>query len=195
MSVVGGEAAPDAATDASIVARVAEGDLAAEDAFVRKYQRGVRVLVRRHCRPNDPIAEDLVQDVLTRVLERLRAGAIRDASALPSYVQATVAHATSAEFRSRRSIEASETLDQIAGDDAPEAQLSASQLRQLVATLLERLPVPRDREVLSRFYLQEQDKADVCRALGIDSEHFHRVVHRARGRFRDMLFEAGIRSS
>ena len=85
--------------------------------------------------------------------------------------------------------------DEIAGDDAPETQLSASQLRQLVATLLERLTVPRDREVLSRFYLQEQDKADVCRALGIDSEHFHRVVHRARGRFRDMLFEAGIRSS
>jgi RNA polymerase sigma-70 factor (ECF subfamily) len=54
-----------AGVDADLVARIAAGDRSAEASFVRRFGRGVRALVRRHCRPGDPIVEDLVQDVLT----------------------------------------------------------------------------------------------------------------------------------
>jgi len=190
-----GQAVLEAPKDADVVARIAAGDRTAEVDFIRKYERGVRILVRRHCRANDPIAEDLAQEVLAHVLERLRAGAVRDAAALPAYVQATIVYTTRAEYRSRRPTEPASELDEIASEENPVNRLTSSQLSQLLNTLLQQLPVARDREILMRFYLSEQDKDDVCRELGIDSSHFHRVVFRARERFRSLLQKAGIQGA
>lgn len=192
MSVGEGQATVQAHAATDLVARIAAGDRAAEREFVRSYERGVRALVRRHCRPNDPIVDDLAQEVLTRVLERLRAGAIRDAAALPAYVQATIVYTTSAEYRSRRPTESAALIDELPGDENPAERASSNELAVLLRKLLEQLPVARDREILVRFYLDEQDKDDVCRQLGIDASHFHRVVFRARERFRHLLDAAGI---
>jgi RNA polymerase sigma-70 factor (ECF subfamily) len=195
MSAAGENAAEALWADAEIVARIAGGDRAAETHFVRKYQRGVSSLVRRHCRPNDPVVEDLVQDVLAAVLERLRAGAVTDAGALPAYIQAAIVRATSAEYRSRRTTVPSAVLEQVPSEECPTEHLSTRQLSELLATLLNQLPVLRDRELLARFYLDEDDKEEVCRRLDIDAAHFHRVVFRARERFRDLLLRAGIGSA
>jgi RNA polymerase sigma-70 factor (ECF subfamily) len=192
MSVGEGHAAVSVAAPTDLVARIAAGDRRAEQEFVRSYERGVRALVRRHCRPNDPIVDDLAQDVLARVLERLRAGAIRDPAALPAYVQATIVYATSAEYRSRRATEPAALIDDLPSDDNPSERASSNQLAGLLRSLLAQLPVARDREILVRFYLEEQDKDEVCRGLGIDASHFHRVVFRARERFRALLDGAGI---
>lgn len=188
-SAVGAGAAAD------LVARIAAGERAAEIEFVRTYERGVRAIVRRHCRPADPIAEDLAQDVLMRVLERLRAGAIRDAAALPAYIQATIVYATSAEYRSRHATEPASAIEALAAPDDPPERCAGGQLAELMRALLRQLPVARDREILARFYLDEQDKDDVCRQLDIDAAHFHRVVFRARERFRALLDQAGIRET
>ena len=179
-------------TTADMVSRVHAGDRAAEREFVAQYQRGVRVLVRRHCRPGDPIVEDLVQDVLARVLERLRAGALHDAAALAGYVQKTVVHATSAEYRRRRASEPIAAIEELPAREDPVQHLDAEQLARTVRTVLVEMPVERDREVLRRFYLDEQDKDEVCRVLDIDAAHFHRVLFRARNRFRELLCRAGI---
>ncbi|HEY0232436.1 MAG TPA: sigma-70 family RNA polymerase sigma factor [Dokdonella sp.] len=181
--------------DADIVARIAAGDRLAEAEFVRKYERGVHVLVRRHCRPNDPVAQDLAQEVLARVLERLRAGAIRDAASLPAYVRSTIVYTTNAEYRSRRTAEPASLLDELASDDNPVERVSSHELSHVLKSLLAQLPVARDREILVRFYLDEQDKDDVCRQLKIDASHFHRVVFRARERFRELLQRSGIEST
>lgn len=61
-----------------------------------------------------------------------------------------------------------------------------------IATLLGELSVPRDRELLRRFYLLEHDRDQVCAALGIDPGHFHRVIHRARQRFGEILARHGL---
>ena len=175
-----------------IVARIAGGDRTAESEFVRRFERGVRALVRRHCRPGDPIVDDLVQDVLTGVIERLRTGAIRDSGALAGYVQAAAVYATTAEYRRRRPTQSDATIENLADGDTPTARLEATQLSTMLRTLLAEMPVARDREILARFYLDEQDKDDVCRALDIDPAHFHRVVFRARERFRTLLEQAGI---
>lgn len=180
-----------------LVTRIAAGDREAEDEFVRRYARGVQVLVARRCRSGDPIVEDIVQDVLARVLERLRAGAIRDAAALPAYIQTTIAHAATAEYRARRQTEPVEAIDALAVADSDSIvdKISASQLQSALHALLAELGVERDREVLRRFYLDEHDKEKVCRELGIDAAHFHRVVFRARERFRALLERAGLTGS
>ncbi len=181
-------------TEHSLMSRIAGGDRQAETAFVRQFERGVRVLVRRHCRPGDPIVDDLVQDVLSGVLERLRAGAIQDPGALPAYVQSAVIYATSAEYRRRRPMQSEVAIEQIPDVETPGSRFDATQLADLLRELLAGMSIARDREILRRFYLEEEDKDSVCRALAIDPSHFHRVMFRARERLRAMAELAGIRS-
>lgn len=176
----------------TLLTLIANGDRAAENEFIRRFQRGVRALVRRRCRHGDPIVEDLVQDVLARVLQRLRAGAVRDVAAFPAYLQTVVVHATSAEYRARRNMESSDALDALVGEKCPAEQADRTEVNAAVHALLRELPVARDRELLLRFYLREESKDEVCDALGIDAAHFHRVVFRARERFRAVLVRAGI---
>jgi RNA polymerase sigma-70 factor (ECF subfamily) len=179
-----------------LVRRVAAGERAAEAVLLARFGRGVRALARRHCRPNDPVAEDIAQDVLIGVLERIRAGAIVDPLALPAYLRTAVVHAASAEYRRRRDRGGTLPVDAVAeldnGEPGPPQRLDADQLAAALQRLLPELPVPRDREVLRRFYLLEQDKDAVCADLAIDEGHFHRVVHRARQRFREILTRHGI---
>lgn len=181
--------------DAPLLAeRIARGDRAAEAAFVTQYRDGVRALVRRHCRPNEPMVDDLVQDVLHRVLQQLRAGELRDAAALPGYVRQAVVFTTTAEYRkrARRGEDHQVPLDTIADGDDPERRATRDELTRRVRTLLGELTVARDRELLRRFYIDEQDKDEVCTALAIDESHFHRVLFRARQRLRDLLVAAGV---
>ena len=48
----------------------------------------------------------------------------------------------------------------------------------------------RDREILIRTYLQDEDKTLICEALGVDSAHYNRVLFRAKQRFKDLLTSA-----
>jgi DNA-directed RNA polymerase specialized sigma24 family protein len=57
--------------------------------------------------------------------------------------------------------------------------------------MLDDLPTARDRDVLIRFYLNDESKEDICAALGLSDEHFNRVIFRARNRFRALLERRG----
>ena len=51
---------------------------------------------------------------------------------------------------------------------------------------------PRDRDVLDRFYLRDQDKARICKELGLTPANFDRVISRARIRLRELLAKLHI---
>lgn len=180
------------------IARIAQGERAAENEFVTQYFRGIHVLVRRHTRPGDPQVDDIVQDVLRNVLEKLRAGALRDPAALPAYVLQAVVFAASAEYRrrKRRGDVGSETAkDAVDSGPGPEDVDAADRRARAVQQLLLEMKVPRDREVLRLFYLEERARDEVCGLLGIEVTHFNRVTHRARERFRELLLNAGFDST
>jgi RNA polymerase sigma-70 factor, ECF subfamily len=54
------------------------------------------------------------------------------------------------------------------------------------------MPVARDREILVRFYLDDEERETICRELGLSEEHFNRVIFRARNRFRELLEHRGF---
>ena len=194
MSEVGAVGPGESAPLQWLVAQLAASDPAAERQFIEQYRAGVRLLVRRHCRPNEPMVDDLTQDVLMAVLQRLRDGELREAAALPAYVRQTVVFVVTGEYRKRaRRGENSELPVDIATDvDDPERATGRAQIAAGVKRMLAEMPVPRDREVLHRFYLDEQDKDTVCAALAIDPSHFHRVLFRARQRLRELLEAAEL---
>src|SRR4029077_16064690 len=59
--------------------------------------------------------------------------------------------------------------------------------------MLEETPVARGRDVLVRFYLDDEDRDKVCRELRLSEEHFNRVIFRARNRFRELIEHRGFR--
>ena len=178
--------------------RIGAGDRAAETELLQAIQPGVRALVRRHARPNDPIVDDIVQDALRQLIERLRASALDSPEALPAYVRGTVVLMVRAEYRRRgRRGENNESAspEDLPDPDEPSENTRREQLRAGVRTVLAELKVPRDREILRRYYLDEEDRDSVCAALAIDPEHFHRVLFRARERLRQRLTRAGLGES
>ncbi len=188
----------DVAMQIEWVDRIRRGDGDAEARLVEAYLPGIRVLVRKHCRPNDPALDDLVQDVLLRVLVHLRDGEMRDAVALPSYVRTLVANIVINEYR-RRGLcdrhDGGDALDALSDPDNPEHAAERNSRIGLVARLLGELPVARDREILIRHYVHDEQKDHICNELGIDQKLYRRVLHRARERLRSMADRIGMRSN
>ena len=53
----------------------------------------------------------------------------------------------------------------------------------------------RDRTLLVRFYLDEEEKESICQDLRLDARQFDRVLHRARQRLRQVLTLQGLSRS
>lgn len=154
--------------------------------------------MRKHCRANDPALDDLVQDVLVRVLVHLRDGEMRDPVALPSFVRSLVAKIVINEYR-RRSLsdrhDAGDALDALTDPDNPEIAAVRATRLGLVARLLGELPVARDRKILIRHYAHNEQQDHICNHLGIDQKLYRRVLHRARERLGAMADRIGMRLS
>jgi RNA polymerase sigma-70 factor (ECF subfamily) len=56
-----------------------------------------------------------------------------------------------------------------------------------VRRLIGELDTDRDRQILYRFYIAEEDKERICADLELSSLHFNRVLFRARQRFKELL--------
>jgi len=188
---------PDPALEAQIsaelVKRIGLGDRRAEEELVRRYQRGLVYLLQRRTR--DPqLALDLAQDTFRIAIEKLRQSPIEQVERVGAYLRGTALNLATADVRkhARRGTTAdSEAVDAAADDAAgPFDHVSGEQVKRLVRKLLDELPMQRDREILIKTYLEDQDKSAICEALGVDSAHYNRVLFRAKERFRELLTTA-----
>jgi RNA polymerase sigma-70 factor (ECF subfamily) len=176
-----------------IVGRIADGDRSAEGDLVNRFQRGITLLARQHARPNEHRIPDVVQTVLINAIERLRGGTLRDATALPAYLRTCVINEVTAMYRAKSttSSDAMSAADarqlELSTTDTPESRAAQAQTLRNVLRAIDSLAVPRDRELLIRFYVREESRDDICSALGIDESHFRRVLFRARERLQDLL--------
>ncbi len=182
--------AADARIAAGLVRRIQAGDRPAEAELVERYSRGVLFLLRRLSgRP--ALAEDLHQETFRVVLERLRGPGLGDPGRLVGFIQGTARHLFLGERRKRlrrKTDAAGEHLPESA-DPAP-SPLERSQRDErarLVRSMLAALEPERDRRVLYRFYLADEDKDAICIDLGLSHKHFNRVLYRARQRFKKLL--------
>jgi RNA polymerase sigma-70 factor (ECF subfamily) len=72
----------------------------------------------------------------------------------------------------------------------PAEEMTRMQEERAVRVVLDGLS-EKDRLLLSRIYLEEKDKDDVCREFQIDRGYLRVLLHRAIGRCRTALSEAG----
>jgi RNA polymerase sigma-70 factor (ECF subfamily) len=71
--------------------------------------------------------------------------------------------------------------------------VEAIQIRQRTQQLIESLPSPRDRDVIKRFYLDEEDKEVICGKLGLTPLQFTQVMSRARQRMKQLFDSQGLK--
>jgi RNA polymerase sigma-70 factor (ECF subfamily) len=173
---------------AALVRRIQQGDTDAETDFILRYRRGVAVIVARNCRDQLPV-EDLCQDVLTTALEKIRGGAVRDPDRLSGFVAGLARTMVLEHFRKETTRSAIAVRMPAPRQSAPPLALEQL-LRQekafIARRVLKELESDRDRQILFRFYIAEDDKDRICRDLGLTPLHFNRVLFRARERYREL---------
>ncbi len=175
---------------AELARRIGAGDAGAETELVERYSQGLLFMLR-HLSGKTELAEDLHQETFRVVLERLRRRGLEDPAGLLGYLRGTarnllLGHRRTAERR--RTETGADDFEHLV-DPAP-SQLAAvlrSEACQLVHRLIRELATDRDRQLLYRFYVAEDDKEEICADFGLSSSHFNRVLFRARRRFRTLL--------
>ena len=175
-----------------LVARVLAGDRRAEERIAELYGRGVAIVLDRHTR-SGPEAEDLFQDTFRVALEKLRRGELREPAKLPAFLAQIARNLAIEHYRKlgRRKTEADSdaVLDVMAPGEGPLGGLLARENAALARQVLHQLGNERDRQILLRFYIAEEDKDRISADLGLTSLQFNRVLHRARQRYKELLLD------
>jgi len=155
---------------------------------------GLRALILRRVR--DPeVAADILQDAAVTTLEKLRNGEIAHPENVGGFLyRVALNHLRNHRRKDRSPLSSAAALDDLhaAEDDPDWARVGRPQWAAAARRMLEEMPGARDRELLSRFYLNDEPKEQICRDLQLSQEHFNRVIFRARNRFRELLEHKGI---
>lgn len=158
---------------------------------------GLRALILRRVR--DPeLAADILQDAAVTTLEKLRNGEIAHPENLGGYLyRVALNHLRNHRRKDRSAISSAEALDELPAseNDADWDAVRGRQWATAARRMLKEMPVARDRDVLVRFYLDDEDRETICRELGLSEEHFNRVIFRARNRFRELIEHRGFRKA
>lgn len=154
---------------------------------------GLLSLLRRKAR--DPqLAADLLNDALVVTLKNFDSGRIADPSHIGGYVFQVAMNLLRNHRRSfadnvgKRAAVNEQTMAAFAVPDELETGWA-----QRVRKLIDSLPSMRDRTLIKRFYLDEEDKDSICRDLGMQPLQFDRTIFRARKRLLEIFKSAGVR--
>jgi RNA polymerase sigma-70 factor (ECF subfamily) len=157
---------------------------------------GLRTLLAQ--KAGDPqVGADLLNDAICTTWEKWQAGKIERAEQIAGYVFQVAMnllrnHRRAAGERSDLRAPAA-ALDSLEAGSDSAADLGTSEMAKTVRKLLEDMDSPRDRMLLKRFYLDEEDKASICEELGLSPLQFDKVLHRARKRMRQAVSAQGLR--
>ena len=174
----------------SLVQEIGQGKSKAEGLLVSRYWRSLYFILQRRTNDAD-LAADIAQDTFIVVIRKARDGAITNPSAIAAFIRQTGINLLIAHYRKekRRNTEADSDIVLDAADSSPGLlqSVASEKVFELVVQVLEELKVERDREILKAYFLHEEEKARICERLELSNEHFDRVLHRARGRLKQLL--------
>jgi RNA polymerase sigma-70 factor, ECF subfamily len=158
---------------------------------------GLRQQLTRITR-NPELAGDILQDAIVTALQKLNAGEISNRRELDGYVyRVALNHLRNYRRKDKSLVSDSEAAEELVDPDARSVteNLESAQWARVTREVLSEVKSVRDRELLIRFYLQEESKEHLCGLFGLSEVHFNRVMFRARERFRELLSRRGLGKS
>lgn len=173
------------ATLAKLAWQIQSGDASAIEQMYHAVMPGLRALLALRV-PNDLI-EDYSHDVFLAVLRFIETGSVRDLRCLPGIIR-TIALRIVSERRTAPS--ASEVpvdsliIANLVRDRRSDLEdsLQRKQRMELALATLASLS-ERDREILRRFYLEEQSQERICLEMGLTDNQFRITKSRAKAKF------------
>lgn len=134
------------------------------------------------CHVRGPELEDVVQGILLTVVLNIRAGKVRDHDRILGYVktiaQLNAGNEIKAQIQERACIGAMKG-DTLINFEAPDEPVWRANRRSILASALAKLDAEK-RELLTRFYLREQSKQEICAAMNLTETQFRVTKSRAK---------------
>lgn len=152
------------------------------------FGRGVRFYLYRQLGPQD--LEDKVHDTFLIVLQAIRNGDLREPERLMGFVRTVVRRHVASHIdtivhnrREHTAVESGVVL--VDKNSTPEEDAVGQQRTEIVQKVLGGMS-SRDREILTRFYLQEQTQEQICHEMRLTQTQFRLLKSRAKARFGEL---------
>jgi RNA polymerase sigma-70 factor, ECF subfamily len=171
-----------------LVARLQAGDVKAMEELYAMFSNGVRFYLARQLGRDD--IEDRLHDSFLVVVEAIRSGELRDPRRLMGFIRTVVKRTVSSSISKqmaarRRNIDDERTANVSDPAATPERALLFRQQASVVREVLAELS-DRDREILTRFYVQEQSAQQICEDMDLTVTQFRLLKSRAKNRFGEL---------
>jgi len=179
------ERGAEAITNQELVARIRQGDAAAEAALYEKFSARVYFTALSETHSKDD-AEDVRAETFLRVIQALRQDKLRSADSLPSFIVGFTLNVIREHMRQKYR---ADSLEDYEYDVASDVSLESVYLDAETSRALEeaaRHLKPREQQFLRMYYYDELPKEEIARRLGINEERVRLIKSRALQSFRDI---------
>lgn len=152
------------------------------------FSRGIRFYLCRQLGPQE--LDDKVHDTFVVVVQAIRRGELREPERLMGFVRTIVrrqvaAHIDKVVHNRREQAEFDSTARVADPRGNPEEAAIFHQRIGLIRQVLGELS-ERDREILTRFYIDEQSQDQICSEMGLTETQFRLLKSRAKARFGEL---------
>lgn len=173
--------------DQDYVNGLAQGNAQLEEHFASYFGSLLRIKLRVRLRTIQ-IQDEVVQETLRRALEKLRQGGLERPERLGAFVNSICENVISEVFRSAAPGSAAlESIPEPEGSDSTENDFFITKERRaLVEGVLKSLS-ENDRTLLRAVFLEERDKAEICRNMGVSPDYLRVRLQRAANRLRTAI--------
>ena len=171
-----------------LVSRIRRGDPEATAELYQIFARGIRFYLRRRLGRQE--LDDKVHDIFLIVVRTIRRGTLREPERLMGFVRTIVrcevaAYIHDAVHRRREQTDVDSGIRLVDHALTPEENAIQQQRGKLVLSILRKMS-SRDREILTRFYLQEQPLKQICEEMRLTETQFRLLKSRAKARFAEV---------
>lgn len=180
------EAVPDSVWT-QLVRQIQDGDEPAMEQLYEIFSQGIRFYLCRQLGPQE--LDDKVHDVFVIVVQAIQRGDLRDPDRLMGFVRTVVRRQVAAYIdeavhcrREELNLELTFLADSRRN---PEQNVALRQKLDLMKSVLSEL-TDRDREILTRFYLNEQTQEEICQDMDLSDTQFRLLKSRAKARFGEL---------
>lgn len=179
--------------DSAYLGRLRDGDAETEKHFVTHFSNVIRLSLRYRLRSWELI-DDIRQETFLRVLNFLRSDRSLDhPERLGAYVHSVCINVMMELLRAstRHPPIPEDALDVVDRRVNLEKGVVTREHQELVRNVLSELG-DKDQRILRAVFLEEVDKAEVCKRFQVDRDYLRVLVHRAKSRFRDAFERSGL---
>jgi len=179
--------------DESYLAALKERDADAQNRLVSAFSRPVLIKLRARLRSPE-LVQDAFQETFLRVLSYFGSGKTLDRpGSLAAFIHSTC-HNVALELlrgHTRQDQPPENHPEPVAVGPSPERQLITGESKAFVWNILNKLS-KKDRQLLKRVFLDEEDKDAVCREFKVDRAYLRVLLFRARQSCRAAVSREGV---